>query len=461
MLHRLYGSVHPHDRKRATNQKPVQPLDRPPAYVVLPMSMHVGAPCKPTVAVGDHVLLGQQIAESAGLGAPIHASVSGTVKAIEPRPHPNGGSVMAVVIQNDFLDTPAPALERKSAAGDLTGWEVVDLIDRAGIVGLGGAGFPTSVKLKGAIGKVDTLIINGAECEPYITADHRLMLEEGERLLGGVQVLMRALSLKNAVIGVEANKLDAINHLRTLLSQDSGIRIATLKTRYPQGAEKQLIQKLTCRQVPSGKLPADVKCAVFNTSTAAAVYDAVHDGLPLTRRIVTVSGGAVKEPRNLLVPIGTPLEHLLEECGGLAAEPARVLVGGPLMGTAQYDLSAPTIKGTNALLLLERRECAPIPRTDPPCIRCGRCMRACPMNLPPLFFDLYSRNFRHKELEKYRLMDCIECGACAYVCPAHIRLVQSIRAAKNEVRRHDQLEKERQEALERVRAAQREKEERQ
>ncbi|MGM9606676.1 MAG: electron transport complex subunit RsxC [Oscillospiraceae bacterium] len=453
MLHRLYGSVHPNDRKSATNHVPVTPLDHAPDFVVLPMAMHVGAPCKPIVSKGDHVLLGQKIAEPTGLGAPIHASVSGTVLAVEPRQHPGGAPVLSVVIENDFQDTPAPPLERKADPENLTGWEVVDLIAEAGIVGLGGAGFPTSVKLKGAIGNVDTLIINGAECEPYITADHRLMLESGERVLGGVEILMRALGLKTAYIGVEGNKMDAIEHLRSLLPPGSGIKVVALKTRYPQGAEKQLIQKLTGRQVPPGKLPADVKCALFNTSTAAAVYDAVHDGLPLTRRIVTVSGGAVHTPRNLLVPIGTPLDHLLEECGGLTADPGRVLLGGPMMGNAQYDLHSPTIKGTNALLFLERRECSPIPIKDPPCIRCGRCVRACPMNLTPLYFDLYTRHGRPRELEKFHVMDCIECGSCAYVCPSHIRLVQSIRTAKNEIRRQTQLEKERQAALEKVRAA--------
>jgi len=454
MLHRLYGSVHPHDRKAATKGKEVTLLDQAPAYVVLPMAMHVGAPCTPIVAKGDHVLLGQKIAEPTGLGAPIHASVSGTVVAVEPRPHPGGVRTMAVVIENDFQDTPAPPLERKADPENLTSWEVADLIAEAGIVGLGGAGFPTSVKLKGAIGKVDTLIINGAECEPYITADHRLMLEEGERILGGVEILMRALSLKTALIGIEANKMDGIRNLRSMLPEGSGIKIVTLKTRYPQGAEKQLIQKLTGRQVPPGKLPADVNCAVFNITTAAAINDAVVHGIPLTRRIVTVSGGAVNEPRNLLVPIGTPLEHLLEECGGLNVEPGRVLLGGPMMGNAQYNLESPTLKGTNALLFLHPRECSPIPVKDPPCIRCGRCVKVCPMNLTPLYFDQYARNGRFRELEKFHIMDCIECGSCAYACPSHIRLVQSIRTAKNEIRRQAQLENERQAALEKVRAAQ-------
>lgn len=458
MLHRLYGSVHPHDRKGATNRKASTVLNHAPEYVVLPMAMHVGAPCNPIVSKGDYVMMGQKIAEPVGLGAPIHASVSGTVVAVEPRPHPNGLRAMSVVIENDFQNTPAPPLQRKAAPENLTGWEIVDLIADAGIVGLGGAGFPTSIKLKGAIGNVDTLIINGAECEPYITADHRLMLESGKRILGGVEILMRALGLKKAFIGIEANKMDGIEHLRSLLPKESGIKIVVLKTRYPQGAEKQLIQKLTGRQVPSGKLPADVKCAVFNISTTAAIYDAVVHGLPLTRRIVTVSGGAVNKPRNLLVPIGTPLSHLLEECDGLAEEPGRVLLGGPMMGNAQYNLEAPTIKGTNALLFMARKECSPIPIKDPPCIRCGRCIKACPMNLTPLFFDSYSRNGRFLELENFHIMDCIECGSCAYVCPSHIRLVQSIRTAKNEIRRQDQLKKDRQAALDKAKAEREEQE---
>ena len=453
MLHRLYGGVHPHDNKQATRRKEVAPLPQPPAQVVLPMSMHVGAPCKPVVAKGDHVLVGQKIAEPAGLGAPIHASVSGTVVAVEPRPHAGGGKMMSVVIENDFQDTPAPPLERKAEPESLTPWEIVDLVGEAGIVGMGGAGFPTQVKLKSAIGKVDTLIFNGAECEPYLTADHRLMLEDGERILGGVKILMRALTLKSAVIGVEGNKMDAVEHLRSLLQPGDGIQVTPLKTRFPQGAEKQLIQKLTGRQVPPGGLPADVKCAVFNVGTAAAVYDAVYQGKPVTRRIVTVTGGAIRRPRNLLVPFGTPVEHLVEACGGFQEDPGRVLFGGPMMGIAQYDLSVPTMKGTNGILCMTRAECSPVPPREPTCIRCGRCVEACPMNLTPLFFNMYGRVGRFKELEAFRVMDCMECGSCAYICPAHIRLVQMIRTAKNELRRQAALEKERQAALEKMKAA--------
>ena len=461
MLHKLYGSIHPHDRKGATKDMEVTALDRAPAYVVLPMVMHAGSPCNPIVAKGDHVLLGQKIAEPTDLGAPIHASVSGTVVAIEPRPYPGGDQVMAVVIENDFQDTPAPPLERTANPENLTCWEVVDLIAEAGIVGLGGTVFPTGIKLKSAIGNVDTLIINGTECEPYITADHRLILEDGERILGGVEILRQALGLDTALIGIEANKMNGIRKLRSMLPQDSSIQIVTLKTRYPLGSEKQLIQKLTGRQVPSGKLPVHVNCAVFNIATVAAIYDAVFHGIPLTHRIVTVSGGAANEPRNLLVPIGTPLEHLLEECGGLHTDPGRVLLGGPMMGSAQYNLDAPTLKGTNALLFLDSRECSPAPTKSLPCIRCGRCIKACPMNLTPLYFDMYTRSCRFCELEKFHIMDCTECGACAYVCPSHIGLVQSIRTAKNEICRQEQAENERRTTPEESRAAQSGKEENQ
>lgn len=453
MLHRLYGGVHPHDSKQATRRKEVEALEHPPAQVVLPMSMHVGAPCKPIVEKGDHVLLGQKIAEPAGLGAPIHASVSGTVTAVEPRPHAGGGKMMSIVIENDFQDTPAPPLERKSDPANLTPWEIVDLVGEAGIVGMGGAGFPTQVKLKSAIGKVDTVIFNGAECEPYLTADHRLLLEDGERVLGGVKVLMRALGLKQAVIGIEGNKMDAVEHLRGLVEQGDGIEIIPLKTRFPQGAEKQLIQKLTGRQVPPGGLPADVQCAVFNVGTAAAVYDAVYEGRPLTRRIVTVTGGAVVRPRNLMVPFGTSIEHLLEACGGLKEDPGRILFGGPMMGNAQYDLAVPTMKGTNGVLCMTRAECYPDSLRDPTCIRCGRCVQACPMNLTPLYFNMFGKAGRYKELERYHVMDCMECGSCAYICPAHIRLVQMIRTVKNELRRQAAQEKERQAALEQAKAA--------
>lgn len=288
MKQSFYGGVHPNDRKELARHKEVAPLSAAPKQVVIAMAMHVGAPCKPIVAVGDQVKVGQKIGEIAGLGAPIHASVSGVVKAVEPRPYVGGGKVMSVVIENDFQDTWGSVLTPHPDYSKLSCEEIVEIVKEAGITGMGGAGFPTHVKISSGVGKVDTLILNGAECEPYITADHRLMLEQGERVIGGVRILMQAFGLKNAVIGVEANKEDAIEHLKALVGGKNDVQVESLRTRYPQGAEKQLIQRVTGREVPPGGLPAHVGCAVFNVGTAAAVYDAVVEGKPLTLSLIHI-----------------------------------------------------------------------------------------------------------------------------------------------------------------------------
>lgn len=433
MIHRFFGGVHPLGHKEATAALPVVPLPQPPAVLVLSMSQHVGPPCTPVVSVGDSVTVGQVIGEPAGLGAPIHASVSGKVVAVEPRPHAGGSPVNAVVIENDGLDTPAAPLPRPAKPEKLTAEQVIEIVRAAGITGMGGAGFPTHVKLSSALGKVDTIILNGAECEPYLTADHRLMLERPEQVVEGGRVLMRALGLSKLIIGVEANKLDAVEALKAKAPAD--VEVRPLRVRYPQGAEKQLIQNITGRQVPPGGLPANVGCAVFNVATAAAVYDAVFDGKPLTHRIVTVTGKGVVHPGNFLVPIGTPMEYLVETAGGLKGAPGRVLCGGPMMGIAQYDLAASIIKGNNGLLVMSSREYSSTPKGVLTCIHCGRCVSACPMHLVPLSFNQRFSAERFEELEGLRIMDCIECGSCAYSCPAHIPLVQVIRAGKNEVRK--------------------------
>mgnify|MGYP002900759396 FL=1 len=434
MNHKFYGGVHPAEHKEATERKPVVPLEEAPAQVVIPMSMHVGAPCKPIVAVGDEVTVGQKIGEIAGLGAPIHASVSGKVVAVEPRPHPGGDVMMSVVIENDFKDTPHPSIVHRDNVDALTSQEIIDIVKEAGITGMGGAGFPTHVKLSGAVGKADTIILNGAECEPYITADHRLMLERGEAVIGGARFIMKALGLKEATIGIEGNKLDAVEHLKSLLPNgDTSIHVETLKTRYPQGAEKQLIQRLTGREVPPGGLPAHVGCTVFNVATAAAIYDAVTEGKPLTHRNVTITGGAIERPMNVNAPIGTPVEHLIKMAGGFKTQPQRLLMGGPMMGNPQYDLTAPMFKGTNCILALTDAEAA-IQDTEQTCLRCGRCVNACPMHLMPLYMHMYAEKRAWHELEGYNIMDCMECGSCNYICPARIHLVQSFRMAKFEIR---------------------------
>ena len=434
MNHKFYGGVHPAEHKEATERKPVVPLEEAPAQVVIPMSMHVGAPCKPIVAVGDEVTVGQKIGEIAGLGAPIHASVSGKVVAVEPRPHPGGDVMMSVVIENDYKDTPHPSIVHRDNVDALTSQEIIDIVKEAGITGMGGAGFPTHVKLSGAVGKADTIILNGAECEPYITADHRLMLERGEAVIGGARFIMKALGLKEATIGIEGNKLDAVEHLKSLLPNgDTSIHVETLKTRYPQGAEKQLIQRVTGREVPPGGLPADVGCTVFNVATAAAIYNAVTEGKPLTHRNVTITGGAIERPMNVNAPIGTPVEHLIKMAGGFKTQPQRLLMGGPMMGNPQYDLTAPMFKGTNCILALTDAEAA-IQDTEQTCLRCGRCVNACPMHLMPLYMHMYAEKRAWHELEGYNIMDCMECGSCNYICPARIHLVQSFRMAKFEIR---------------------------
>lgn len=433
MKQTFYGGVHPNDRKGATRDQAVKPLSAPPKQVVIAMSMHIGAPCKPIVAKGDQVTVGQKIGEIAGLGAPIHASVSGTVTAVEPRPYTGGSKVMSVVIDNDFQDTFGSELTPHPDYSSLTPDEIVEIVKEAGITGMGGAGFPSHVKISSGIGKVDTLILNGAECEPYITADHRLMLEQGERVLGGVRILMQAFGLKTATIGVEANKEDAIEHLKALVGGRGDIQVESLRTRYPQGAEKQLIQRITGREVPPGGLPAHVGCAVFNVGTAAAVYDAVVEGKPLTHRIVTITGGAVQSPCNRLVPLGTSFQYLIDEAKGFSEDPDRVLTGGPMMGIAQFTMDVGVIKGTNAVLCLTKAEAAPV-AAEEVCLRCGRCVNVCPMHLTPVYMHLYAEKGLWKEAEALNVMDCIECGSCNYICPGRLHLVQSFRVTKLELR---------------------------
>ena len=433
MTHKFYGGVHPAEHKELAEHKAIQALSKAPAQVVIPMSMHLGAPCKPIVAKGDTVTVGQKIGEIAGLGAPIHASVSGTVVAVEPRPNTNGGKVLSVVIENDFNNTVCPDCKPCDNVDELTPTEIVEIVKEAGITGMGGAGFPTHVKLSSAIGKVDTIILNGAECEPYITSDHRLMLEQGERVIGGAKILMRALGLQKVTIGVEGNKMDAIEHLIALSQNDPAVEVATLKTRYPQGAEKQLIQNITGREVPPGGLPAHVGCCVFNVATAAAVYDAVVLGMPLVSRITTVTGKGVVEPKNLVAPMGTLFTDLLEESGGLTEDCQLVIAGGPMMGFAQAQLDVPMGKANNCVLCFSPAE-MPAVDANPTCIRCGKCVNVCPMHLTPLYMNMYTKKRNWDEVDNLRVMDCIECGSCQYICPARIPLVQAFRTAKGEIR---------------------------
>lgn len=434
MAFSFFGGVHPKGYKELSCEAPIVPFR--PKLVSIAMSQHIGAPCTPLVKIGDRVTVGQKIGDGQGLCVPVHASVSGTVVAVEPRPHPSGTKVTSVVIESDGRDTLCPTLKPCADPDALSPETLISLIREAGITGMGGAGFPTSVKLSSGLGKVDTVIVNGAECEPYITSDDRLMRESPERILGGLKIIQKILQPERTAIGVENNKPQAIAALREKLP--ANVQLLPLRVRYPQGAEKQLIQAVTGRCVPPGGLPAAVGCAVFNVATCAAVYDAIYEGLPLVRRAVTVTGRAIAKPCNLLVPIGTPFADLVEAAGGFASAPYKIFVGGPMMGITQHTLEAATIKGNNALTCYsdkDRHEVA-----VPHCIRCGKCVDVCPMHLMPLFLHRAVQKQDVDQLRKRNVMDCIECGSCAYGCPAGIPLVQSFRTGKKLLR--DQTAKE-------------------
>ena len=423
MKHLFFGGIHPKYNKEMSTTS-VDFCAVKPKQVVIPLLQHIGAPCAPLVQVGDRVLRGQKIGDGEGLCVPVHASVSGKVVAIEPRPHVSGRMIQAVIIENDGLDeTVAPYIPQNDD-------EILHAIREAGIVGMGGASFPTHVKLSGGIGKVDTIIVNAGECEPYITADDRLCRENPRELISGIQIIMKILGLPDAHIGIEDNKPEAILALKANVA-DSGVVVDVLPAKYPQGAEKQIIQAITGRQVPSGSLPVEAGCAVFNAATCKAIHDAVYKGMPLIERIVTVSGDILMAPKNLLVPIGTSYNDLLEACG-LAQNPYKVLNGGPMMGMAQFDLSVSTVKACNAVTVLGRSNRYTV--KDPHCIRCGKCIDVCPMNLMPvlMYKALYSNEI--EEMNAVHLMDCCECGCCAYNCPAGVPLVLAFRSGKQRLR---------------------------
>lgn len=427
MKHLFYGGIHPKYNKEMSTTS-IDFISIAPQHVVIPMQQHIGAPCTPLVQVGDHVLLGQKIGDGEGLCVPVHASVSGTVTAIEPRPHTSGRQVMAIVIENDFQDTPFSTATPDKDVKDMSDDEILHAIREAGLVGMGGAAFPGSVKAISAMGHVDTLIANACECEPYITADDSLLRTKPDQVLRGMMILRQVLHPERVVLAVEDNKKEAIEKVHALQKDFPEIEVVILPTRYPQGSEKQLIQAVTGREVEPGKLPVSAGCAVFNVSTFAAIYRAVCLGTPLTERIVTISGEAIEKPQNFIVRIGTPFRELIAKAGGLTDETERVISGGPMMGFAQGDLEVPVIKATNSILCLPKDKNGAA--ENPVCLRCGKCVGVCPMHLQPLYLYRFSKCGDIKELERLNLLDCMECGSCAYTCPGKLPLVETFRKGK-------------------------------
>ncbi len=438
MFKTFLGGIHPKDGKELAKN---QPIETPPvpAEVVIPMSQHIGAPCTPTVKVGDTVKRGQVIGTSeAFMHADIHASVSGKVTKIDVLPHSGRICCQAVVIESDGKDEWAEGLPLHRDWKKMTYDEVLDAIRVAGIVGMGGATFPSHIKLDPPK-TIDVLIVDGAECEPYLTADYRLMLEEPERIVTGVRILARILGVKDCYIGVEDNKPDAVASL-SKACEGTKIQVASLKTKYPQGAEKMLIYVLTGREVPCGGLPMDVGVVVQNAGTVAAIADAVEKGLPLTERITTVSGDAVRNPKNLRVRIGTRYRDVIDYCGGFKEAPDKLLAGGPMMGFAQFSLDVPVMKGSSGILGLTKKLTAH--GKERACIRCGRCVKACPMGLVPSMLSILGQRAAYASArDDYGVMNCIECGSCTFVCPAKRNIVQYIRLTKGELRAEMEREK--------------------
>ena len=428
------GGVHPSENKLSRGSA-VEPLPLPD-LVNIPLSQHIGAPATAKVAKGDRVLAGQLIAEATGfMSANIHASVSGVVKAVEAVPNGQGMRQPMITIQREG-DQWAEGIDRDPALKrdcDLAPAEILDRIKRAGIVGMGGATFPTHVKLAVPPGKkAEFLIINGVECEPYLTSDHRVMLERGEELIVGVTILMKALGVGNAFIGIENNKPDAIAHLTALAASYAGVRVVPLKVQYPQGGEKQLIAAVTGREVPPPPaLPIDVGAVVCNASTTLAVYEAVQKNKPLLERVVTVTGKGVARPCNLLVRMGTPVSALLEAAGGLPEDAGKVLNGGPMMGRAMVNLDSPVTKGCSGITVLGGREA--LRGADSACIKSAKCVSACPMGLEPYLLSKLTRKQAWERLETEQITNCIECGCCQFTCPAYLPLLDYVRLGKQRV----------------------------
>ena len=423
-----YGGVHPSEHKEFSEH---QPLVRfaDPQIAVIPMSQHLGAPASPTVQVGDYVTVGQKIGEpTAFISAPVHASISGTVIAIEDRPHASRGQCLAVVIESDGKNTLHESVQPHGDLNDLTAEQIVAIVRDAGIVGMGGAGFPTAVKLTPKT-PVDTILLNGCECEPYLTADHKLLLAYGDEVIFGLQAILKATGAQKGVIVIEDNKPDAVELLQQKTAQYENIEVCVAKTKYPQGAEKMLIKRVTGRQVPSGGLPADVGVVVSNVATAKAISDAIQLGMPLIERIVSVTGEHIANPGNFIAKIGTSVQSLVDACGGITGSDVTVKAGGPMMGFVQSTLDTPIMKGSNGIIAVDSDATQEVA-----CIQCGRCVDVCPMELKPLHFAKFADEGNWAGMKQQSVMDCIECRCCEYICSSKIPLIKKIKAGKAAVR---------------------------
>ncbi|MCH5250463.1 MAG: electron transport complex subunit RsxC [Lachnospiraceae bacterium] len=422
------GGIHPYDGKNLSKDKPIKAV-LPKGDLVYPLSQHIGAPAKPIVEKGDHVLTGQKIAEAGGfVSAPIYATVSGTVKAIEPRRVVTGDSVMSIIVENDGLYEEVEYPKVKPFE-DMSKEEIINCIKEAGIVGMGGAGFPTFIKLSPKEpDKIEYVIANCAECEPYLTSDYRRMIEEPEKLVEGLKISLSLFDNARGILAVEDNKPDCIEILKNLTKDEPRISVKALKTKYPQGSERQLIYATTGRKINSSMLPADAGCIVNNVDTIVAIYHAVIDGKPLMNRIVTVTGDAIADPRNFIVRIGTNYHELIEEAGGFKEDPVKIISGGPMMGFAIFDLDVPTTKTASALLCLTEDDVSYMAPSA--CINCGRCVEVCPGRVVPKMLSEYAEHYDEEEFLSHNGMECCECGCCSFVCPAKRPLTQTIKSMR-------------------------------
>ncbi len=422
------GGAHPYDGKKMSRECPIEILN-PGDTLVYPLSQHIGAMAKPLVKAGDRVLVGQKIAEKGGfISANIHSSVSGTVKAIEKRLVATGGMVDSIIVENDGMyEEAAPIFSGNP--DELSKDEIIKIIEEAGIVGMGGAGFPTNVKLSPKNADIiDSIIVNGAECEPYLTSDYRRMVEQTDKLVKGLEIVLKIFPDAKGYFGIEDNKPEAIEALLKATENEDRIEVVPLKTKYPQGGERSIIYAVTGRKINSKMLPADVGCIVHNVDTIYAIYNAVYNGKPLIERIVTITGDAVSTPKNFQVRIGTSFRELIDAAGGFTTEPEKIISGGPMMGFSFFNIDVPVVKGSSSLLAFIKDD---VSHEEPSaCIRCGRCAAACPEHLLPMKLAALAGQNEPEEFKKLGGMECVECGCCSYVCPAKRQVTQSVRSMK-------------------------------